>query len=70
MITDETVEENMPMLKGRKQVLADSILSGGSGTTLTLTEAGLELLFGYGLMSAMRFVSDAQTTWRSSRKRT
>ena len=66
MITDETVEENMPMLKGRKQVLADSILSGGSGTTLTLTEAGLELLFGYGLMSAMRSISDTRPPGRAS----
>ena len=46
LITAATVEEKMQVLKGRKQALADGILGAGSGTTLALTEADLEMLFG------------------------
>ena len=46
LITAETVEEKMQVLKGRKQVLADGIFGAGDGTTLALTEADLEMLFG------------------------
>ncbi|MGI4810847.1 MAG: DEAD/DEAH box helicase, partial [Janthinobacterium lividum] len=46
LITAETVEEKMQVLKGRKQALADGILGVGDGTTLALTEGDLEMLFG------------------------
>ncbi|MGI4801424.1 MAG: DEAD/DEAH box helicase [Janthinobacterium lividum] len=46
LITAETVEERMQVLKERKQVLADGMLGAGDGTTLALTEGDLEMLFG------------------------
>ena len=47
MITAETVEEKMQVLKGRKQALPDGILGAGSGRSLALTGADLEMLFGH-----------------------
>ncbi|MDJ0391032.1 DEAD/DEAH box helicase [Roseomonas sp. E05] len=45
LITEDTIERKMEMLKARKQAIVAGILGAGPGVTLDVTEADLEALF-------------------------
>ena len=46
LVTADSIEEKMELLKARKQALVDGILGAGPGATLGMTEADLEELLG------------------------
>jgi superfamily II DNA or RNA helicase len=46
LITENTIEEKMEVLKARKSALADGILSGAGSGALKMTEDDVEMLFG------------------------
>jgi superfamily II DNA or RNA helicase len=46
LITENTIEEKMEVLKARKSALADGILSGAGSSALRITEDDVQMLFG------------------------
>jgi superfamily II DNA or RNA helicase len=45
LITENTIEEKMELLKGRKSALAEGILTGAGANALRMTEDDVEMLF-------------------------
>jgi superfamily II DNA or RNA helicase len=46
LITENTIEEKMEVLKARKSALAEGILTGAAANALKMTEADIDMLFG------------------------
>jgi superfamily II DNA or RNA helicase len=46
LITENSIEEKMEVLKARKSALAEGILTGAGANALKMTEADVEMLFG------------------------